>query len=460
MYQKKNNIENSMIEPKIFKAYDIRGIYPDQLNEKTALLVGKAFVQVTGAKKIAIGRDMRGSSPALVESLVTGMISQGADVLDIGEVSTPMMSYAVASDDSIEAGIMVTASHNPAEYNGMKMMRGDMSPVCKGAGMEELLALVQEGNFEDAVSQGSVEYTDVLEGYTQKVLSLVDTDKIKGMKVVIDAGNGVNGPISREVLRNVEQLDISELYFEPDGTFPHHEANPLDHETLADLRTRVATQNADFGVAFDGDGDRLGVMDEVGNIIPGDLLTALLSQFLLQKKQGGLVYYDLRSSWIVKDIVEQNGGEARPCEVGRSNIINYVRTENAVLAGELSCHFYYQDFYGVESADLTLLLLAQIISESGKSLSELVDPLRKYFQSGEINSSVKDKDIILKTLEEKYGQEAQEVSHMDGLKITYEDYWFNVRPSNTEPLLRLNVEATTQEKMEQIRDQLLGIIRS
>lgn len=460
MYQKKNNIENSMIEPKIFKAYDIRGIYPDQLNEKTALLVGKAFVQVTGAKKIAIGRDMRGSSPALVESLVTGMISQGADVLDIGEVSTPMMSYAVASDDSIEAGIMVTASHNPAEYNGMKMMRGDMSPVCKGAGMEELLALVQEGNFEDAVSQGSVEYTDVLEGYTQKVLSLVDTDKIKGMKVVIDAGNGVNGPIARELLRNVEQLDISELYFEPDGTFPHHEANPLDHETLADLRTRVATQNADFGVAFDGDGDRLGVMDEVGNIIPGDLLTALLSQFLLQKKQGGLVYYDLRSSWIVKDIVEQNGGEARPCEVGRSNIINYVRTENAVLAGELSCHFYYQDFYGVESADLTLLLLAQIISESGKSLSELVDPLRKYFQSGEINSSVKDKDIILKTLEEKYGQEAQEVSHMDGLKITYEDYWFNVRPSNTEPLLRLNVEATTQEKMEQIRDQLLGIIRS
>lgn len=449
-----------MIEPKIFKAYDIRGIYPDQLNEKTALLVGKAFVQVTGAKKIAIGRDMRGSSPALVESLVTGMISQGADVLDIGEVSTPMMSYAVASDDSIEAGIMVTASHNPAEYNGMKMMRGDMSPVCKGAGMEELLALVQQGNFEDAVSQGSVEYTDVLEGYTQKVLSLVDTDKIKEMKVVIDAGNGVNGPIAREVLRNVEQLDISELYFEPDGTFPHHEANPLDHETLADLRTRVATQNADFGVAFDGDGDRLGVMDEVGNIIPGDLLTALLSQFLLQKKQGGLVYYDLRSSWIVKDIVQQNGGEARPCEVGRSNIINYVRTENAVLAGELSCHFYYQDFYGVESADLTLLLLAQIISESGKSLSELVDPLRKYFQSGEINSSVKEKDIILKTLEEKYGQDAQEVSHMDGLKITYEDYWFNVRPSNTEPLLRLNVEATTQEKMEQIRDQLLEIIRS
>lgn len=449
-----------MVDASIFKAYDIRGIYPQELNEKTAFIIGKALVHLTKAKRIVVGKDMRSSSPALAESLITGILSQGADVVDIGEVSTPMMSFSVATADSIDVGVMVTASHNPAEYNGFKMMRGDMTPICKGAGMEDLLALVQEGTFEDVAQVGSIEYKDVFEDYKNKILSLVELDSIKPMKIVIDAGNGINGPVVREVLRDIEQVEVSELYFEPDGTFPHHEANPLDHETLHDLRTRIATQNTHFGVAFDGDGDRLGVLDELGTIIPGDLLTALLAKFLLEKKGSGLVFYDLRSSWIVKDVVKQYGGESQPCEVGRSNIINHVRTNNALLAGELSCHFYYQDFYGVESADLTLLFLLELISKSEKSLSELVEPLRVYAQSGEINSKVKSTDSVMQQLEERYGSDAQEVSHMDGLKIIYDDFWFNVRASNTEPLLRLNVEAKTQERMEQIRDEVLAIIRS
>jgi len=448
------------IEQKIFKAYDIRGIYGEQFDETTAELVGRALVALTGARRFAVGRDMRPSSPGLAQAMISGMLAAGADVVYIGQVSTPMLSFAVARDESIEAGVMVTASHNPAEYNGFKMMRGDMSPICKGAGMEELFELVAAQNVADADQAGSLTYDDVFDAYKARLFELVEVSAIKDLQVALDAGNGVNGPVIHEILNDIEQVTAHELYFEPDGTFPNHEANPLDHETLDDLRARVATTNADFGVAFDGDGDRIGVLDEAGQVIPGDLLTALLADFLMKKAgDGEHVFYDLRSSWIVKDIIEQNNGVPHECKVGRSFIINDVRSQNALMAGELSCHFYYRDFYGVESGDLTLLYLMQMISESGKPLSALVEPLRRYYQSGEINSSVEDKQAMLELLAEKYGDGAVEVSWLDGLKVTHDDYWFNVRPSNTEPVLRLNLEARSQEKMESMRDELLAIIR-
>jgi phosphomannomutase len=450
-----------MLQEGVFKAYDIRGIYGEQLNEVGAQKIGYAFVKLRGAKKIAVGRDMRDSSPAMAEGFISGALAAGAAVVDIGQVSTPMLYFAVGRDQSIDGGVIITASHNPAEYTGMKLVGADVLPIGKGYGMEELKELALSDLDIPVVMNGDLDSVDVLEDYINHITGMVDLETIKPMNIVIDAGNGVNGPIIREVLRRVPQLNITELYFEPDGNFPNHEANPLKVETLEDMKKLVLTHGADLGFAFDGDGDRVGVMDEMGNPVAGDFLTALLAKHLLQKggNASDLVHYDLRSSWIVPEYVELMGGQSAPCMVGHALIKNMMKETGAFFAGELSNHFYFNDFYRAESADLVLLLFLSIVSTSGKNLSELVAPLRKYYQSGEINSEVADKQGVMDALVQKYQGEATEVSYLDGIRLEFEDFWFNVRPSNTEPLLRLNLEARAQEVMEARRDEILAIIR-
>lgn len=450
-----------MIDTTIFKAYDIRGTYPEQLNEPLAIAIGKAFATFLKPKKVLVARDMRPSSPAMSEAVIQGLISQGVDVVDIGMASTPMFNYAVASDDSIDGGIMVTASHNPAGYNGMKMVRGDVMPIGKGYGMDELRDLVVGNNFIDVDDKGSVEYKEIFEDFVEKVFSLVDIASIKPMTIAIDAGNGVTGPFIHDLFWKIPQVRVHEMYFEPDGTFPNHEANPIKPETLEDLKNRVLTHNAPVGFALDGDGDRLGIVDELGNVLPGDVITALLARQLLQRPEykGTLMHYDLRCSWIVPETIEEHGGKSEPCMVGHALIKNLMKRDGAVFAGELSNHFYFKDFYKVECASLVMLLILQMLSETDQPLSSLVAPLKKYFQSGEINSEVDDKEGVMKKLEEMYKDGATSVSWLDGIKIEHDDYWFNVRPSNTEPLLRLNLEAKTEERMVEMRDEILNVIR-
>jgi len=451
-----------MISEIIFKAYDIRGIYPDEINEVTAKKIGKAFAKFANLKRMIIGRDMRVSSPSVAEAVIDGILSQGVDMVDIGMVSTPVFYHAVGADESIDGGLIVTASHNPGQYSGMKMVLGNLLPVGQGSGMEEIKKLVLEDSFTDSEVRGTIEYRDVMQDYLDKIFSLVDINKIKPLKIVVDTGNGINGPITQEVAGRLPQIDMLPLFFRPDGTFPNHEANPLHYETLKELQNRVIMQNAHIGFAFDGDGDRIGVVDEGGRIVPGDFLTAIIAQELLKRDefQNKTMLADLRSSWAVKEAIEQNGGKHQECRVGHAFIKKQMRELDAVFAGELSCHFYYKNFYYVESGDLSMLLLLQALSESKKPFSEMVDPLKKYFQSGEINSEVEDKEGVMKKLEEKYREGAKNVSHMDGIKIEHEEYWFNVRPSNTEPVLRLNLEARTEEKMQEMKEELLAVIRN
>lgn len=449
-----------MFSESVFKAYDIRGVYPNEINEELAIMIGKSFARFTGARVVAVGRDMRFSSSLLATNLINGLISQGVDVIDIGEVSTPMLNFSVASDDKIDAGIMITASHNPSQYNGMKMVLGDMSPICKGAGMEELFFGVNATDYQEAQVLGKIISRDVSDSYYDKVLSLVGHESFSPMLIVIDAGNGINGPIIREVLKKIPQIKMHELYMDPDGLFPNHEANPLAHETLDELRARVVEVGANFGVAFDGDGDRIGIVDERGSIIQGDLLTALIADFLLKRSVAGeTIFYDLRSSRIVPEVIIENSGVARECRVGRSFIINAMRAEGAMFGGELSCHFYYRDFYSVESGDLTLLILLELLSKKQISLSSLIEPYRKYFQSGELNFEVRDKVGVINELSNVYESNSTRVTWLDGLKIEYEDFWFSVRASNTEPLLRLNIEANTQTLLDEKKNELISIIK-
>ncbi|MDD5043508.1 MAG: phosphomannomutase/phosphoglucomutase [Patescibacteria group bacterium] len=448
----------SKISKAIFKAYDIRGICPTEINPEVAKRVGQAVVEFTKAKIVVVGRDARESSEELSRAVVEGVISMGADVVDIGLCSTPIFNFAVAENIDFEAGIMVTASHNPAEYNGFKMDFNDGLPVSRGAGMEEIKNLVSVGNFKEAPKKGAVKERDYLLEYLERVFTLVDKNEIKKLKVVVDTGNGMGGLTMSKVFERIPP-ELVPLYFELDGTFPNHEANPLKEENLVALKEKVLAVGADLGVAFDGDADRVGFIDEKGETISGDLITALIAQELLRIKGSGRVLYDLRSSNIVSEVVKAAGGEPEMCAVGHATIKKIMAEKKALFAGELSSHFYYRDFYNVESGDLTLLLVLSLLSRSGGKMSALAAPLKKYFQSGEINSEVENKEEIMKKLEEIYGLKAKSISHIDGIRIDLDGWWFNVRPSNTEPLLRLNLEAETKEIMEEKRDEILNVIK-
>ena len=440
----------------IFKAYDVRGIYPDNINEDIVYKIGRAYVIKFQPKKITVGRDMRVSSPKLFNALVNGVTDQGCDVVDIGLVSTPAMYFSVWNY-GYDGGLMVSASHNPPKYNGVKMVGTGGMPISGETGIYEIGKMIDNLDNNLTEKKGSVEKLDIMDDYVKHCLDYSDISKLKKFKIVVDTANGMGGPITAKFFKHLN-CELIHLYPELDGTFPNHEANPLKEENVADLRKAVKENKADIGVGFDGDADRCSFIDENAEIIPSDLIVALVAKNLLEKEKGLKMLYDVRCSKIVGEVIEQNGGIAGRCRVGHSLVKVQMKNENTKFAGELSSHFYLQDDKYAEAPFFVILKLLELMTNENKPLSELIKPLKKYFQSGEINSKVEDKQGKMKELAEQFKN--GKVNWMDGVTVEFDDWWFNVRPSNTEPYLRLNVEANTKELMEEKRDLVLGIIRS
>ncbi|NTU66945.1 MAG: phosphomannomutase/phosphoglucomutase [Candidatus Moranbacteria bacterium] len=444
------------MEKGIFKAYDIRGLYPAELNEDGAYAIGRALVAHTGAKKVAVGMDMRESSPSLKNALLSGITEQGADVVDIGIVSTPMVYFASWNLD-VDAAVMVTASHNPAEYNGMKFCLKGAVPIGEGNGMEEIRDMAVAGGFPEAVRRGEVEENETLkEDYVDYVAGFFKPGVSK-KKIVIDFANGM-GIADKDVYSRFQNdIEAVSLFDELDGNFPNHEANPLKTETLGALQAEVIANGADLGIAYDGDADRVGFVDEKGDIVPMDFMIALLAKEVLKKYPGGKILMDLRSSNAVKEVIEEAGGSVERSRVGHSLIKKQMREVGAVFAGELSGHYFFEENSKAEMATLAAMMLLNLMNETGKKMSELTAELKRYFHSGEINSDVADKDAVMAKLKEIYKD--GKLDERDGIRIDFPEWWFNVRASNTEPKLRLNLEANTKEMMEEKRDEVLGVIR-
>ncbi|MEN8182946.1 MAG: phosphomannomutase/phosphoglucomutase [Myxococcota bacterium] len=436
----------------IFKAYDIRGVFPDELDVGDAHRIGRAYARLTGAGEVAVGRDARVSSPALREALVRGLTEEGRDVVDLGLVATPMLYFAV-DHHGLAGGVMITASHNPGRYNGFKVCREHAVPVGEDSGLREIQ---QESAGLDGVGpgDGTVRSLDVTAGYVDHVLA-VGHERPR-LRVAIDCGNGMAG-VSLEPLLERLPLEVERLYFEPDGRFPNHPADPLDAANLEDLRQAVRRVGADFGVAFDGDADRAIFVDEHAEVIPADLVTALLARGQLRTRPGGRVLYDLRSSWATAEAIRAEGGVPEMCRVGHSFVKAQMREQEAIFAGELSGHFYFRFSPTLVADDglAAFVALLDVLGREGRSLSELVAPLRRYFASGEISLRVKDPKALVEAVAAEH-QGAREVSRLDGLLVRYEDWWFNLRPSNTEPVLRLNLEARHRERMVEERDRLVA----
>ena len=444
------------VDPSIFKAYDIRGVYPDPLNEEVAYAVGRAFVNLLACEEVVVGRDMRLSSPAIKEHLIRGLTEQGADVVDIGMVGTDQYYHACATLG--RPGLMVTASHNPPEYCGFKMVRNMPYLLSGDSGIQDLRHLVEEEGWGEPLRSGEVRTQDVSQGFIDKVLELVDPTQIKPLKVVADTGNGMVGPILQRVYDRLP-VELIGIYLDPDGSLPNHGLDPMQPENRADLERRVIEEGADIGFAFDGDGDRFFIVDDRGHFVPGDFVTALMGCYMLERDPGGKVVYDVRCSWAVPDLIKQAGGTPLVERVGHSFLKPRIFEEGAVYAGELSGHYYFREFYGADSGIVPSLVILEMLSKRRVKLSELLAPLEsKYFLSSEINSRVDDPLAKIEALAKRYGDGA--IERMDGITISFDDWHFNVRPSNTEPLLRLNLEALSQGMMEQKRDEVLEFIRS
>lgn len=459
-------------DPSVFKAYDIRGISPDVINPAFAERLGQAVGRVLKPKHVLIGRDMRSTSPELEEALASSLTEQGINVTKIGLSSTPMFTVNLGlADGKYDLGIMITASHNPAEYNGFKLTNGDASPIGQGMGMEEIRDFfVSDEDVEPSDAKGTVdEDPDGLKKYLDKIFSLVDLSGLPEMKIAIDAGNGMAGFVLPELMKRIPQVNVLPLYWEPDGTFPNHEANPIKPETLKDVKALVKKEGCALGVAYDGDCDRIGFIDENGEFVQPGFVGALIARQQLLAHPGARILYDLRGTWSIKEEVEKAGGSFGITRVGHAFIKKIMREQDAAFAGELSMHYYYRDIFYLESGDMAFLSLLKLIEECSCSVSELWKPLKRYHHSGEINSEVKDRDETLRKVEEKYKDEASSISKIDGVWMTFgvskdgkrskDAWWFNARPSNTEPLIRLNVEAVSKEVMEEKRDELLAFIR-
>lgn len=439
----------------IFKSYDIRGVYPAELDEKIAYAIGRALVEYLNADNIVIGRDARASSPVLFQALAKGITEAGCNVLDLGLATTPMVYFA-SHQSGIDGSISLTASHNPPEYNGLKLTRKDAVPIGGNSGMAEIKERAMRGDFKRQLLTGNVIPLALSDRYLKHFSQFWKLGD-KKFKIVVDTANAMGVlelPFYKALPQNIELVT---LYDDLTHAFQAHEANPLKKETLVELRKKVVEQKADLGIAYDGDADRIGFVDETGAIVPMDLMTALLAYPILKRYPGGTIFYDLRSSMSVKEVVEQNGGKALECMVGHANIKKQMRDEDAAFAGELSGHYYFRENSYAESSTLAAIFLLNYMTETGKKLSELVAEVKKYFHSGEINSTVKDPGAILAKLKEKHKDGT--LTELDGIKISYPDWWFNVRSSNTEPLLRLNCEAKTEAMMIQKRDELLALIR-
>jgi len=442
---------------RIFKAYDVRGVVPDELDEGVAEAIGAAFVRVTGAKTIVTMHDMRTSAEPLAEALGRGAASQGADVLHGGLGSTDMAYYASGSLGI--PGAMLTASHNPAKYNGIKLCKAGAKPVGIETGLAEIKELVKNGVPAFGGVPGTITHTDLLPGYAEYLKKLVDISDIRPLKVVVDAGNGMAGHTVPQVFEGLP-LEVVPLYFELDGTFPNHEANPIDPENLRDLQKAVKEHNADIGLAFDGDADRCFVVDERGEIVSPSVLTALIAARELAREPGAAVIHNLITSRAVPELISEHGGTPVRTRVGHSFIKAKMAETNAVFGGEHSGHFYFRDFWFADSGMLAALHTLAALGHDERPLSEVLREFSRYAASGEINSEVRDQAAATATVRNVYAERTGVTfDELDGLTVAAEDWWFNLRPSNTEPLLRLNVEAPSEAEMTAIRDEVLGLVR-
>jgi phosphomannomutase len=452
---------SSTIDTSIFKAYDIRGLYPDEVNEDAARQIGRGFVAYLKARRIAVSRDMRLSSPSVAAAFIDGARQQGADVVDYGMMATDMLYFAVARDKH-DGGAQITASHNPKQYNGIKMVRQEAFPLSGEEGLGDIRDMIVNGTLPaPAAKPGSLSTKDMLNDYVKHVLSFIDPAVIKPFNVALDAGSGMAGLVAPKLFERLP-CKTTRLCFEIDGTFPKHEANPLIEENRRDIVERVVRDRADIGIAWDGDADRCFFIDGSGDFIAGDFVTALLAEAFLRKHPGAKIVYDVRASYAVKDTVAKYGGTALMNRVGHAFFKKRMREEGAIFGGEVTGHYYFRDNFYADNGFIPALLMLELMSHKGQTLQELVGPLgEKYFISGEINTKMPDHRVVqekLDALAAKYSD--AKVYSMDGTSVEYPDWHFNVRASNTEPLIRLNLEATAMSKMEQRRDEVLAFIRS
>ncbi len=442
----------------IFKAYDVRGRVGSELTEDVARRIGKAFGHwLPGEGAVAIGHDMRPDSAALASALIEGLVAQGRDVIDIGQVTSDMIYFATGSL-KLAGGAMITASHNPGEYNGIKFCREEAKPIGEESGLYEIRDLVVAGDVAPSAEVGKVTRQDVTEGWIAHVLSFVDTAKLKPLKIAVDAGNGMAGKIFPELEPHVP-FEVSQLYFELDGTFPNHIANPLEPKNLVDIQKVIRDEGLDAGIAFDGDGDRAVLLDETGEPLTGTVMTALLARYFLDKNPGATILYNAICGQAAIDTINNAGGRALRTRVGHSFIKADMRTHEAVFAGEHSGHYYFKDNFMADSGLIAAVVGLYILSESGKKLSELAVPFREaYTQITETNFEVADKEATLKKVSEAFKDNEQD--WLDGLSVQFEGGWFNIRPSNTEPLLRLNAEARSQSNLQEVVGRVTALIEA
>lgn len=449
------------VAPEIFKAYDIRGLYPEQLDEDVARQVGRAFVAYLGARRIAVGRDMRLSSPALAAAFIDGARAQGADVVDYGLIGTDMLYYAVARDGH-DGGAEITASHNPKEYNGMKLVAREAFPLSGDRGISDIRDMVLARRIPPpGRPHGTLATADVLEDYVDHVLAFIDGSSLRPCTAVLDAGSGIAGLVAPRLFARLPCRTVR-LCFEVDGTFPHHEANPLIEVNRRHIVERVIAEGADLGIAWDGDADRCFFIDGRGEFVAGDFITALLAEAFLLKHPGAKIVYDVRASHAVKDTVARLGGVALINRVGHAFFKKRMREEGAIFGGEVTGHYYFRDNFYADNGFIPALLILELMSKKGQTLEALLAPLReRYFISGEINTRVGDMHAVAAKLDALVARYADgRVSRLDGVSVEYPDWHFNVRPSNTEPLLRLNLEATTPALMAAKRDEVLAMLRA
>jgi len=445
----------------IFKAYDIRGLVDIEIDVDFAFATGIAFARFLQTERepgtIVIAEDMRPSSPFLADAFAAGATSQGMDVIRIGLASTDMLYFA--SGKLGLPGAMFTASHNPAEYNGIKLCFSNARPIGKESGLVTIENFVQSGSPIAFRNVGIEKKRNMLEEYVDHLLTLVDIKNIRPLKIIVDAGNGMAGHTAPAIFARLN-CQVIPMYFELDGTFPNHEANPLDETTLIDLKNAMIDQKADLGLAFDGDADRCFLVDERGVAVNPSALTSLIAQRELIKHPGSTIIYNLISSRAVQEVINENGGVGLRSRVGHSYIKKMMAESGAIFGGEHSGHFYFKEFWRADSGALAALHAISALGESDLTMSELLAPYNRYVISGEINSKVADIKSALEVVEKSFSSDGLAIDHLDGLTVNGDTWWFNLRPSNTEPLLRLNVEATTQTQMESMRDAVLSLIRS
>src|SRR5918994_721573 len=450
-----------MIDESIFKAYDIRGVYPDSLNEDLSRDIGRAFVNYLGlsGSRVIVARDMRLSGEALERAFIEGVIQAGADVLNLGLVSTDALYFAVGHLEE-PGGAMITASHNPKEYNGFKLCREDAIALSGEHGIGQIRDLITSGKLpEPAEYPGSVEESDITEDYAEHCLTFIDTEGLRPLKIVVDAGNGMAGKMLPPIFEKLPFESVP-MYFELDGSFPNHPPNPIEPQNMEDLQERVVAEGANFGAAFDGDADRCFVVTENGVTISGDILATLVAKNVLEKEPGAAIVYSAVCSKALPELVRGEGGRPIRTKAGHSIIKPQMRKHDAAFGGEHSGHFYFRDNYFADSGIIAMLTVAELVGRQDGPLSELLAPIDPYVSSGEINSEVEDGDATMKKVEKHYAErDSPNIDHLDGLTVDFGDWWFNLRPSNTEPLLRLNVEAKDRETVEKERDELLDLIR-